>query len=523
MSKKKTDKFSDNRIRFRSGFTESLDDIRGTGKTESPDEKRRTGKTEKLDENREAGRSKKPDGKREPGSPTGNQKTGKNGNPNRDRKTEYRIKEENCMDENRKTGKAGGLSEITKNRERQGRREPSGFDVRIFQQQESRHYRKMSFLWILLLVWLGVFLLSLFLIMSYRPGFFTLAIWLENVSDNIRSFFALLTGHGADNAVGKTLCQYLCVAITGAGLSACGAVFQGSFRNVLAGPSTMGVMSGGTLGCTLMLAFIGSGAGAAAVVTDGNASLAAAENITFFERYQMSFAVLIGCFGAVALVLAVATLAGRGKTSPSVLIVAGTVFSTVAGNVNMLLQYFMMEKNPSDYRIDIIRDLMMGSFNNAVTPAVVAMMGIPIGICLAILMALSGRLNLLSFGEDEARSMGLQVARFRIGIIVLGTVITAAVVSFCGHIGFLGFMVPLVARKISGPDMRRLLPASMLTGAILLTLIFDVARFLTLADSLNVITSPIGAVVLLVVLLKKKGAGNHGIVQTADLADMAGR
>lgn len=388
--------------------------------------------------------------------------------------------------------------------------------------QPGRKSRKMSFIWILFLVWLGIFLLSLFFIVSYRQGFFTIAYWLESVSGNIQSFFALLTGYGADNAVGKTLCQYLCIAFAGAGLAACGAVFQGTFRNVLAGPSTMGVMSGGTLGCTLLLAFAGP-VTQAGVVADANDALEASRQIGFWQQYQMSFAILIGCFGAVALVLGVSVLAGKGKVSPSALIVAGTVLSTVIGNVNMLIQYFIVEKNPSDPRIDTIRDVMMGSFNNATTPAVVAMMGIPIGICLVILLLISGRLNLLAMGEDEATVMGLNVPRCRNIMILVGTVITAAVVSFCGHIGFLGFMVPLVGRKVAGPDMKRLLPASMLLGAILLTLIFDLARFLTLTDSINIITSPIGAFVLLVVLLRKKGARQNGTVKAAGPADLERR
>lgn len=395
--------------------------------------------------------------------------------------------------------------------------------LRSFQKKEQKHGGKMSFLWILFLIWLGIFLLSLFLIVSYRPGYLSLATWLESVSGNVQSFFALLTGYGADHTIEKTLCQYLCIAFTGAGLAACGAIFQRTFRNVLAGPSTMGVMSGGTLGCTLLLAAMGPGAGAAAVVTDGNAALAAVEQAGFRVRYQMPLAILIGCLGTALLIVGISVLAGRGRVSPSAMIVAGTVFSTVVGNINLLFQYFLMEKDPSDYRIAVIRNLMMGSFNEAATPQVVAMMGIPIGICLVLLLMLSGRLNLLGFEEDEARSMGLEVGKYRIFMILIGTVMTAVVVAFCGHIGFLGFMVPLAARKIAGPDMRRLLPASMLTGAILLTLIFDLARFLTMTDSLNVITSPIGAFVLLTVLLKKKGDKSHGAVQTPDPADMAGR
>jgi iron complex transport system permease protein len=81
------------------------------------------------------------------------------------------------------------------------------------------------------------------------------------------------------------------------------------------------------------------------------------------------------------------------------------------------------------------------------------------------------------------------------------------VVAFCGHIGFIGFMIPLVGRKFVGPGMERLLPASMLLGSILLLVVYDLAYIAGLTSYLNLFTSSIGGVVLLVTLLKKRGTG----------------
>ena len=101
--------------------------------------------------------------------------------------------------------------------------------------------------------------------------------------------------------------------------------------------------------------------------------------------------------------------------------------------------------------------------------------------------------------------MGVNIYGLRIGMIVIGTILTAVVVAFCGHIGFLGFMIPLVGRKLVGPNMEKLLPASMLIGAILLTIVFDIASIAMLTSYLNLFTSCIGGIVLLVTLLTKGG------------------
>jgi iron complex transport system permease protein len=103
--------------------------------------------------------------------------------------------------------------------------------------------------------------------------------------------------------------------------------------------------------------------------------------------------------------------------------------------------------------------------------------------------------------------MGVNIHTLRIAMIAVGTVLTAVVVAFCGRIGFIGFMIPLVGRKFVGPGMERLLPASMLLGSILLLVVYDLAYIAGLTSYLNLFTSSIGGVVLLVTLLKKGGTG----------------
>jgi len=213
----------------------------------------------------------------------------------------------------------------------------------------------------------------------------------------------------------------------------------------------------------------------------------------------------LGCFGGIALTVGVATAAGRGRLSASAMIVSGTVFAALSGSVAQLLQYYMIMRNPSDPRIQSIRDLMMGNFNSINGWRPLAMLAIPLIVCLVVLLLLRHRMDLLSLNEEEAASMGSNLRRFRYLLIAVGTVMTAVIVSFCGQIGFLGFMVPLVGRRLAGPGMAGLLPVSMLIGAILLMLVFDAAYIAGMTDYINIFTSGIGGCVLLVALLKKEG------------------
>jgi iron complex transport system permease protein len=170
----------------------------------------------------------------------------------------------------------------------------------------------------------------------------------------------------------------------------------------------------------------------------------------------------------------------------------------------MVIQYYIILKDPTDTRVEEIQDLMMGSFNDVTTGRTILLMAVPIVLCLALLLALRGKLELLGLGE-EAETMGVPVARYRNLTILLGTVLTAVVVAFCGRLGFLGFMIPLVGRKLVGPGLRKLLPVSLLIGSILLTVVFDVAYICGLTDYLNLFTSSIGCTVMLVTLLCRKG------------------
>lgn len=346
------------------------------------------------------------------------------------------------------------------------------------------------------LIWI-----SLLFCVTYREWIFSPAWIFESVRRRFGELTRFFFGEGSP--IGITVYQYLAVVLSGAALSACGGILKTSFRNVLAGPSTMGVMAGGSLGCLIYLLLFTSDETGAVLATFDAAAWAQRD---FLDVYGRQFFTLGGCFLGVGLVLSVATVAGRGKLSASAMILSGTVFSVLIQNLTAMIQYYMILQNPDDPRIETLRNLMMGSFNGITTWQHIVMIAVPTGICLTVLILLSGKLNLLTLDELEALTMGVPIAQYRYLLVGISAVLTAVVVAFCGHIGMLGFLVPLVGRKLAGPDLRRQLPANMLLGAIGLTLIFDAATIAGLTDYLNLFTSVIGAVVMLFTLFSRKEA-----------------
>lgn len=347
-----------------------------------------------------------------------------------------------------------------------------------------------------------LFWLSMLFIVPYQQFHFSPAWVFEHVRARFSMLYAFLTGASSD--LGITIYQYLAVLLVGAALAACGCVFKGSFRNDLAGPSTMGVMAGGTLGLLLYLfCFVSSDR----LPAYGQADLAAWVERSLFDIYGRQIFTLLGCCASVAVVLLVATAAGRGRLSSSAMILSGTVLSTLTSSVTRLMQYYMILSDPYDPRIETLRDVSMGNFNGISSPLTLLLLAAPLLVCMAALLVLRHRLNALSLSEGEALTIGINIRRYRYLVTALGTVMTAVVVAFCGHIGFLGYMVPLIGRKLVGPDMAKLLPTSLLLGAILLTVVYDAAYIFGLTDSLNLFTSAIGGVVMLAILLKKGGGG----------------
>ena len=132
---------------------------------------------------------------------------------------------------------------------------------------------------------------------------------------------------------------------------------------------------------------------------------------------------------------------------------------------------------------------------------------IPFAVGIVPIVALRWKLNVLSFGEDEAKAMGVNVGAVRVVCIICATLLTAAVVSVAGTIGWVGLMIPHLVRFLVGPNNKTLLPLSLLTGGLFMLIIDNFCRSLMAYEiPLGVLTSLLGAPFFIFILYKRRGA-----------------
>lgn len=363
--------------------------------------------------------------------------------------------------------------------------------IHQYQQNKKKHEKNFSWPLVLFFIWLGLFFISIFTHISYSRWNLTIAYFVTQISKNINDFYHFILHDTLYNGIDVVVYQLIGVAFTGASLAACGTIFQGSMRNVLAAPSTMGTMAGGRLGCIVYILFY--------------SSIASVIHIDIVYQYLQQILIFGGCLIGTIFILFISHLFGKGKLSSSRMVISGMIFSSFVGNITMVVQYYLLLSDPTGTLIETIQTMMMGNFATLNSLTSLLLMIIPLSVLLIILLLIKDKLNILSLGEDEAISLGFNVYFYRNTIIVIGALLTAIVMSFVGGIGFVGFMIPMITRKLVGADMKKILPTSMLVGAIFLTVVFDIAFFLDIADSMNIVTSALGTIVMVYTLLKKGG------------------
>jgi iron complex transport system permease protein len=251
--------------------------------------------------------------------------------------------------------------------------------------------------------------------------------------------------------------------LVGAALAAAGATFQGMFRNPLVSPDILGVSAGASLGAILGIFF--------------SLPVAAIQAIAF-----------AGGLATVALVVVIGAAVRRHDTI-LVLVLVGIAVETLLGAGISLIKILADPYN----QLPAITYWLLGSLT-AVNRADLISILLPIGLGLAPLYLLRWRLNLLTLSEDEARALGVDTRKLRLLFIVCATLVTSAAVSISGIIGWVGLLIPHMARFLVGPDFSRLLPASLLLGGGYLVLIDTCAR--TIAGTevpLGILTAVIGA------------------------------
>lgn len=334
----------------------------------------------------------------------------------------------------------------------------------------------------------------------------------EVLKSNFQILAEQLSGQAASGLEYSDIVISALVALTGAGLAAIGASYQVTFRNQLATPSSLGVMSGAAFGSALFyILHQGEAAEIAsrvaitqeqvnALATDVQAnSLTVYLNIAEGAFYSMA-----GAFAVVALTVLISKIAGHGKLNNAVLIIAGQVFASLA-NAFIVLFRLYLETTRGQQAVQGLATAQIGDLSSIGRTYDLLFMGVPIVVGLVVLMLLSGRMNAIALSGDDARALGLRVDAVRIVVIALSTVITAVIVAFVGSIGFVGFAVPQIVRRFIGPNFRYLLPASALAGAsFLLVVNYVYSSFSSVSGGIGVFTSLIGGVVFVFSIVQQR-------------------
>ena len=267
--------------------------------------------------------------------------------------------------------------------------------------------------------------------------------------------------------------RILLALMVGCCLACAGAAYQGTFQNPLVSPDILGASQGAAFG-------------AAVAILLGVSSFTT-------SLFAFGFSLI-----TVLLVLLISTRA-RGNHM-MVVVLAGVMVSSLfqAG-----VSYAKLVADPTDELADITYWLM-GSLTGAKWSDMAFALP-PIAIGLAALFALRWRINVLTMGDDEASTMGVNARRVRLIVILAATLVTAASVSISGMIGWVGLVIPHFARMIVGCDYRKLLPASMLMGASFLLIVDDVARLVASSEiPIGILTAFVGAPFFLYLITRRK-------------------
>lgn len=290
------------------------------------------------------------------------------------------------------------------------------------------------------------------------------------------AIFGRMDGMNASIIVNVRLPRVLAVMFSGAMLSVAGGAMQGLLRNPLADGSTFGVSGGASLGATLAIAL-----GLTIPGVTGGATSIMAVLFAFF-----SLALIMG-------------LAGRldGSLSTNTIILVGVIFTMFANAITSLIITFAGEK---------VRTIMfwtMGSLAGSSFRDVI-WLGASLLLFGTAILRFSNELNAFALGEENARSVGVDVRRVKRWVLIAVSALIGVSVSVGGTIGFVGLVVPHMTRMVVGPDHRKMLPASMFAGSIFLMLADLMSRVILkpLELPIGVITSFVGSIVFVYIFFK---------------------
>ena len=295
----------------------------------------------------------------------------------------------------------------------------------------------------------------------------------------VSEIFTAFTGGQVPDKTGQVLMvvrlpRVLAAVLVGGAMSVSGTAYQGMFKNPLVSPDILGSSAGA-----------GFGAALAILLSFG---VAGTKGAAFF----------FGLF-AVFITWLISHRFGKGDDSLFLLILGGIIVSNLFQSLISLVKY---AADPTD-KLPAITFWLMGSLSKAVMKDVQVML-VPFVLCTAVLVFCAGRLNILALGEEEARTLGINTGLLQVAVIVTATVLTAFCVSLCGMIGWVGLVIPHLARMMVGPNFKVLLPASLLLGSRYLLIMDDLCRSVFAVEiPLGIITSLAGLPFFLYLLTRQ--------------------
>ncbi len=288
-----------------------------------------------------------------------------------------------------------------------------------------------------------------------------------NPVDTINAIISKIMGTEGNKTMESVLFYVRMPRILGAlfigmALSVSGAVYQSAFKNPLVSPDLLGVSSGASTGAALAI-----------ILSMGN------QGIQFF-----AFA-----GGMLAVAMASTLPKMLRNTSNMMLILSGIIVSGFMTSLLGVIKFFAEEQT----ELSSIVFWQMGSLSTITYSQLISVVPI-ITVCLIIVIAISWQLNILSLGEQEAKSIGVNVKVLRGIAVVCASLLTACAVSISGTIGWIGLVIPHFGRMIAGSDNTKMLPVTMLLGASFLLVIDTFARALTTVEiPLSILSGLVGA------------------------------
>jgi iron complex transport system permease protein len=270
--------------------------------------------------------------------------------------------------------------------------------------------------------------------------------------------------------------RIILAGLVGMSLATSGATLQAVLRNPLVDPFILGISAGAAFGCAIAIGFLPG----------------------------VSLQIMAFAFGGLAVFMACAMARTGGEISRLSLVLSGVIVSALFTALLSIVKFLV-----DPMKLQSIVYWLMGSFALADWPQVrSAGIGIVIG-CLPVFL-LRWRLNVISMGDEEARTLGVNVSRKRIIFVASATLAVTSAVAVSGIIGWIGLMVPHLVRMLAGPDHRRLIPLTMAGGAAFMICADTAARNLTAADvPVGIITALAGAP-FFIYLMRRGGAESWG-------------